>query len=176
MRDFSSHDIVAGTKETHFREVAERRLAELGLRSRDIRAREGRGTAVAPAALRLGALEYATSSGREVFFELSTPGDRLAAFLRLSLPRERSYVAEIAESALIRELHVYGSALPLGERADGKAQHAGLGRRLVEEAARRARVAGHRELAVISAVGTRDYYRRLGFADGALYQHRALAR
>ena len=51
-------------------------------------------------------------------------------------------------------------------------QHLGLGRRLVEHAAGLARQAGHARLAVISAVGTRAYYRGLGFGDGALYQHR----
>jgi elongator complex protein 3 len=45
---------------------------------------------------------------------------------------------------------------------------------LVEEAARRARQAGFERIAVISAVGTRAYYRELGFRDGGLYQHRAL--
>ena len=55
------------------------------------------------------------------------------------------------------------------------AQHAGLGRALVDEAARLARAAGFADLAVISAVGTRAYYRGLGFCDGALYQHFALA-
>ena len=61
-----------------------------------------------------------------------------------------------------------------GERSPGKAQHLGLGRRLVERAARVAAEAGYRDLAVISAVGTRDYYRALGFRDRGLYQYRSL--
>jgi elongator complex protein 3 len=69
---------------------------------------------------------------------------------------------------------VYGAALALGRRDGARAQHHGLGRRLVLEAARRAAAAGYRRLAVISAVGTRPYYSRLGFEDGALYQHYAL--
>jgi elongator complex protein 3 len=77
---------------------------------------------------------------------------------------------------MIREVHVYGAVAGLGKRSDRKAQHSGLGRRLVEEAARHAREAGFRDLAVISSVGTREYYRKLGFTDpeGALYQHRGL--
>jgi elongator complex protein 3 len=55
-----------------------------------------------------------------------------------------------------------------------KTQHLGLGRRLVERACAIAREAGHTGLAVISSIGTRAYYRDLGFADGILYQHRAL--
>jgi elongator complex protein 3 len=72
---------------------------------------------------------------------------------------------------VIRELHVYGGALALGARDGARAQHRGLGRRLVREASARALEAGYRALAVISAVGTRPYYRALGFGDGALYQH-----
>jgi elongator complex protein 3 len=63
----------------------------------------------------------------------------------------------------------------IGERRAGRSQHRGLGRRLIERAATLAARAGFADLAVISAVGTRDYYRRLGFRDGELYQHRALA-
>ena len=109
---------------------------------------------------------YETSLGREHFLQLVTPEDRLAAFLRLSLPASDG-------SAMIREVHVYGVAADLGERSPGKAQHLGLGRRLVARAARLAAEAGYRDLAVISAVGTRDYYRALGFRDRGLYQYRS---
>jgi elongator complex protein 3 len=70
---------------------------------------------------------------------------------------------------------VYGTSLPLSRRKEGKAQHLGLGRKLVERACERAAAAGYADLAVISAVGTRAYYRGLGFRDGPLYQHRRLA-
>jgi elongator complex protein 3 len=73
---------------------------------------------------------------------------------------------------VVREVHVYGSALSIGAREEGKAQHAGVGRTLLEEAAAEARSRGFTRLSVISSVGTREYYRRQGFADGPLYQHR----
>ncbi len=171
IRDIPSTDIVAGNKHTNFREIAEAHLRERGARCRDIRSREVKGEGVEVAALRLDRVSYETASSREIFLQFVTPDDRIAAFLRLSLPTQRSFVDEIARSALIRELHVYGVARSLGERANGQAQHAGLGRRLVDEARRSAAWAGTRDLAVISAVGTRAYYRRLGFEDGALYQH-----
>ena len=75
----------------------------------------------------------------------------------------------------MRELHVYGQSLRLGEAAPGSAQHLGLGTRLLERAAGLARAAGHARLAVISATGTRDYYRQRGFVDGERYQLRELA-
>jgi len=174
VRDISSDDIVAGNKLTNFRQIAERELARRGGECRDIRAREIRGQRFDDDRLSLGATEYESSVGRERFLEFTAPGDRLVGFLRLALPVGPGPIEEIAHSAVIRDLHVYGGALPLGERSPAGAQHRGLGGRLVAEAARCAREAGFSDLAVISAVGTRPYYRRLGFVDGPLYQHRRL--
>ena len=61
------------------------------------------------------------------------------------------------------------------QASDGAAQHGGLGRKLVEEACRQAAAAGYRQINVISAVGTRAYYRSLGFRDAGLYQVKDLA-
>ena len=73
--------------------------------------------------------------------------------------------------AMIREVHVYGQVANL-HRADGSAQHLGLGKQLVERACAIAREAGFTRINVISSVGTRGYYRKLGFVDGTLYQTR----
>ena len=66
--------------------------------------------------------------------------------------------------------------LGIGDQRPGPSQHLGLGRRLIEAAASIAAEQGFDDLAVISSVGTREYYRRLAFRDGELYQHRALGR
>lgn len=81
---------------------------------------------------------------------------------------------ELRGSAVVRELHVYGPALELGRRRDGRAQHIGLGTRLLERAAEMARRAGYRRLAVIAAVGTRPYYRMRGFYLEGTYMVRPL--
>jgi len=177
IRDISSDDIVAGNKLTNFRQLAEAELTRRGGRCVDVRAREIRRSGVDEAALELRETRYATSTGEECFIELVTPEDRLVGFLRLSLPDRRAASeapAELRGAAIVREVHVYGASLALGDRPDERAQHRGLGSRLVEEAARRARDAGFGDLAVISAVGTRAWYRRLGFEDVELYQHRRL--
>ncbi len=181
IRDIPGTDIVAGSRVTNLRQVAEAEMARRGLAPRDVRAREVRGGEVDPKRLRLTEEIYATSVGEERFVQLLTPEDELAGFLRLSLPEPGRALAgsagelrrELASRAVIREVHVYGRVAPLVRegRSRNRAQHRGLGRRLVEHAAAAARGAGHGGLAVISAVGTRRYYRRLGFADGALYQH-----
>jgi len=75
---------------------------------------------------------------------------------------------------MIRELHVYGPALAIGKESLGEAQHLGIGRGLVTAAKRIARSAGFDRLAVIAALGTKGYYRKLGFERGALYMVAAL--
>jgi len=91
--------------------------------------------------------------------------DRIAGFLRLSLPNPQTPlpIPQLAGHAMIREVHVYGPALSIGETSDGEAQHMGLGTRLVNQAKTMAREAGFSKIAVISAVGTREYYRKVGF-------------
>jgi elongator complex protein 3 len=173
VRDISSGDIVAGNRLSNFREIAERELLDRGGKSVEIRSREIRGGAVGDGG-ELRTTEYETSCGRERFIEFVTAEDRILGFCRLTLPQEPSFMGEIARSALLREVHVYGASLGLGVRDAARAQHRGLGSALIEEAGWQARLAGFVDLAVISAVGTREYYRGRGFVDGALYQHRAL--
>lgn len=175
IRDIPSHDIVVGNTQSNFREVVERSMDRRGLIRRDIRSREIRRRAVDPGLLELDEIAYPTATAEERFVQYVTPDRRIAAFVRLSLPRADAWVPEeLRGSAIIREVHVYGAARPLGERGGGDAQHAGLGGRLVDEAGVRAARAGFRNLSVISAIGTRAYYRSLGFTDGRLYSHRAV--
>ena len=75
---------------------------------------------------------------------------------------------------MIREVHVYGTALGIGKDSRGEAQHLGLGTKLVRKAEEIAQAEGFSELAVISAIGTRDYYRKLGFELGELYMAKGL--
>jgi elongator complex protein 3 len=171
IRDIPGTDIVDGNRLTNFRELAEAELDRSGRVCRDIRAREIRHEPLIESELRLESVEYPTSVGRELFLQYLTVEDRLAAFLRLSLPAEPVLPEEVAESAMIREVHVYGVLTGLGESGNGRSQHAGLGARLIERASELAREAGYSDLAVISSIGTREYYRRLGFADGLHYQH-----
>ena len=72
---------------------------------------------------------------------------------------------------MIREIHVYGSVVNIGEKNKGKVQHLGLGTRLIKKAKQFSREAGYKKLYVISAIGTKEYYRKKGFSDGNLYQY-----
>ncbi|MBN2303561.1 MAG: tRNA uridine(34) 5-carboxymethylaminomethyl modification radical SAM/GNAT enzyme Elp3 [Anaerolineae bacterium] len=178
VRDIPSHDIVDGNQMTNFRQLVDRELQARGQRSPDIRAREIRGRKVSPDDLSLDELWYESGIGQEVFLQVITPERHIAGFLRLSLPDILAdtppVINELAGAAMIREVHVYGQALDLGEESPGRAQHSGLGTQLIEHATGIAVARGYRTLAVISSVGTRDYYRKRGFTDGQLYQFRAL--
>jgi elongator complex protein 3 len=174
IRDISSGDIVAGNRMSNFREVAESALRARGVGLVEIRAREIRDGRFSHDDARLRTTGYATGIGDERFIEAVTPEDRLLGFCRLALPSGAGFIPETAHSALLREVHVYGGSLEFGARDEARAQHRGLGKRLIAEAAAQAKSAGFADLAVISAIGTRGYYRKLGFSDGALYQHLAL--
>ncbi|MEE2789329.1 MAG: GNAT family N-acetyltransferase, partial [Myxococcota bacterium] len=129
---------------------------------------------IQPGQMKLHQFTYETAVSTEHFltFEID---DALLGFCRLSLPNGPPLMDELANAAMIREVHVYGQSLEIGQSNADDAQHRGLGRQLIERAAEIAADAGFGTLAVISSVGTRAYYRRLNFTDGVLYQHRALA-
>jgi elongator complex protein 3 len=131
-----------------------------------------RGRPVQAGSLRLDDLTYRAKAAEEHFISFVTPDDRLAGFIRLSLPGEGSPetgMADLEGAALIREVHVYGQSLPVGAEQAGAAQHAGLGTRLLQEAESVAKAHGYGRLAVISAIGTREYYLARGFDRGEYY-------
>ena len=178
VRDIPANHIVAGSTQSHMREVVQREMKRRGLECRCVRCREVRNEKVDPAQLRLDVLSYETDATREHFLSYLTPQGKLAGLLRLSLPSPHAppdeVLDEIRGCAMIREVHVYGPALQVGAASHGDAQHVGLGRALAERAMVLAREAGYRRLAVISATGTRAYYRKLGFELGELYMTRGI--
>lgn len=180
IRDIPSTDIVEGNKLTNFRQVAESALEAQGKQSKDIRRREIRNAEFDESQLELEVLEYATSCSRELFLQFVVPlqpdseQKRLVGFLRLSLPTEPGFISELNNAAIIREVHVYGTATMIGKRQQKAAQHLGVGTRLLEMATQFARKEKFKKLAVISAIGTREYYRSRGFSDGELYQFKQL--
>lgn len=168
IRDISTTDIVAGNKKTNLRQMVEGQIARTGGASHEIRHREVATADVDVSQLRMDCVRYATTISDELFLQWITPQNIIAGFLRLSLPF-------YGREAMIREVHVYGRVASIHATQQGAAQHAGLGRKLVEEACARAKAAGFVAINVISSVGTRNYYRSLGFVDGELYQQRVLA-
>ncbi len=168
-REIPPYAVVAGPRTTGLRDLALKEIARRGLRCTEIRCREVGRAGVDPSELHrfgLARREYAASGGLEVFLSMEDEDGRVAGFLRLRRPSPLAHRPEVAGKgvALVRELRVYGSEVDVGDRDDGGWQHRGIGRALMEEAERVARDEwGLEEILVTSAVGTREYYRRLGY-------------
>jgi elongator complex protein 3 len=178
VRDIPSTYVVAGSTRSSLRMDVREEMKHRGTRCSCIRCREVRAHRIDSDGLRFEQLIYEAGGGEERFLSLATPEDRLAGYLRLSLPGEGSPstgLADLDHAAIVREVHVYGQSLPLGADSDGEAQHAGLGARLMAEAEGLARACGFPRLAVIAALGTRQYYRRLGYSLGETYMIKDLA-
>ena len=179
IRDISAQDIMAGNKKTNLRQMVDAEIERQGQAGavREIRYREVGTHDMDDVDVRLEAVPYETTVTREVFLQWVTPTGRIAGFLRLSLPHPEAFdrydLPTSPDEAMIREVHVYGRAAKLGGATHG-AQHRGLGRALVERACEIAREAGYARINVISAVGTREYYRHLGFYDAGLYERKDL--
>jgi elongator complex protein 3 len=118
---------------------------------------------------------YEASGGLEDFISVEDPGnDVLVGFLRLRQPSEEAFRPEITvDTGLVRELHVYGSMTPVGTPGV-EWQHMGWGEALMEEAERTAAERGMRRMVVMSALGTREYYVRLGYTRDGVYVSKPL--
>jgi elongator complex protein 3 len=183
IRDIPSTHVVEGNKRTSLRMDVIEELKRRGQSCRCIRCREVRGQKVSPEHLRLVDQVYHPAYAEEHFLTYVTPDDQIAGYLRLSLPARDDggstampalSIPDLEHAALIREVHVYGQSLPVGGEQQGAAQHSGLGTALLAKADDIARQAGFGRMAVIAAVGTRQYYEARGFKRGSLYMVKEL--
>lgn len=175
IRDIPATLIAAGNKRSSLRMDARLELDRRGQRCQCVRCREVRGERIDPAGLIGHDLTYTPPASEEHFLSFDTADDRLAGYLRLSLPdlsrnvEVRQMMPDLQGAAIIREVHVFGQAQPVGGGEIGAAQHSGLGTALLEKAEMIARAHGYKRLAVIAAVGTRKYYQKRGFERGTHY-------
>ena len=177
IRDIPSTNVVEGNRRTSLRQDVHRELKRRGTRCQCVRCREVRKQRVNAEKVELHDLVYLAAVAEEHFISFDTPDDKLAGFIRLSLPSQESPetgLEDLSGAALIREVHVYGQSLPVGAEKEGAAQHSGLGTQLLETAEEIARKQGYTKIAVISAVGTREYYLDRGFERGTLYLVKSL--
>ncbi|KAL8293061.1 hypothetical protein RQP46_000755 [Phenoliferia psychrophenolica] len=172
-RDIPMPLVSSGVENGNLRELALQRMRDFGLTCRDVRNREvGLNeihNKVRPDELELIRRDYVANGGWETFLSYEDPEqDILVGLLRLrKCSKEGTYREELlkdGQSSMVRELHVYGTAVPMHARDPTLFQHQGIGTLLMEEAERIARDEhGSRKLAVISGVGVRSYYARLGY-------------
>lgn len=177
IRDIPSTNVVEGNKRSSLRQDVQEELARRASVCKCVRCREVKARQVLADELVFQDLIYDTGCSEEHFLSFDTADDHLAGFLRLSLPGSAAPATGIPDlegAAIIREVHVYGQSVPVGAEEQGAAQHSGLGTSLIDRASKIAMEKGYANLAVISAIGTRGYYQKLGFIRGELYQIRKL--
>lgn len=162
--------VSSGVEHGNLRELALLRMKDLGTQCRDVRTREVGiqeiHNKVKPYEVELIRRDYMANGGWETFLSYEDPTqDILVGLLRLRKCSSETYRPELLGGvSIVRELHVYGSVVPVSGRDPTKFQHQGFGTLLMEEAERISREE-HRsfKIAVISGVGTRNYYRKLGY-------------
>jgi elongator complex protein 3 len=164
-RDIPARLIAAGVRSSNLREKALDRLKVEGTHCRCLRCREaGRRATPSIDAFELTETEYGAAGGREVFYAWEDPvTDTVAGFLRLRFPSDET--AGGLDAPVIRELKVVGNEVPIGQNGSrpSEYQHRGFGRGLLTAAEERVRRDGYSRVYVTSAVGTREYYRRLDY-------------
>ncbi|MCD6414070.1 MAG: tRNA uridine(34) 5-carboxymethylaminomethyl modification radical SAM/GNAT enzyme Elp3 [Candidatus Diapherotrites archaeon] len=173
-RDIPKPYIEAGVTAGNLRELVHRRAKELGIRCKCIRCREIKDKK--PEKVKLLREDYEASGGTEIFLSFEdVKNDWLVALLRLRVPY-KPFRPEITEGTLgVRELHVYGPEVALGEEAEESQQHKGYGKWLLDEAERIAREEFNaKKLLVMSGIGAREYYRHLGYVLEGAYMGKDL--
>lgn len=179
-RDIPAHQIFAGVRKSNLRQLAEEKLREKGGKCRCIRCREVghnslKGRRINEKDIEITTETYEACNGKEHFIAFEDiSADVLIGFTRLRFPGA-THREELKNSALIRELHVYGSMVPVGKGAKQKEwQHRGYGKELIERAEEIASESGYEKLSIISGIGAREYYKKLGYTLDGIYMSKAL--
>ncbi len=171
MRDIPSKFIIAGSKDLALRGTVKKKMGQVGLLCSCVRCREyghrlRDGWVIGEPWL--ARLDYETHGGQEVLLSYEDENETLFGLLRLRINNEPSpepFSFEREKKAIVRELHIFGSEVPLGGRLAQAPQHHGLGEKLLREAERIAREEFKADrLSVLSGVGAREYYRSLGYS------------
>jgi elongator complex protein 3 len=155
IRDIPGESIIAGNKITNLRQI----MKDRGTKCECIRCREVKDGKIEN--YKINTVKYSASGGQEYFISAdSLNGKTLYAFCRLRIDK-KSPVA----SAIVRELHVYGDLVPADQALSSKKkiQHSGLGKKLLGLAEKIAKKEKFANISVISGVGARGYYRKLGY-------------
>ena len=169
MRQFSPEHLIAGTTRISLRKDLDEILREKKVKIKEIRFREigfarQHHKEIDPK-VKLKVTKYKASDGDEYFIQVVNKDNILFGLLRLRIPNNLTNptVEELKDCAIIRELHVYGQAIDIGKKNKQQGQHKGLGKKLMKQAEEITKENNIKKLAVISGVGVRDYYRKLGY-------------
>ncbi|MEN9626706.1 MAG: hypothetical protein RL557_1034 [archaeon] len=178
MREIPPERLVKGITRIDIRRDVEKNLRDKKSSVKEIRMRElgfsSQFNKHIDENLHLKITEYEASRGKEFFLQFVNKDNILFGLLRMRFPFQPS-IHSLKGVAIIRELHVYGQALKIGEQGK-KGQHTGIGKKLMKEAEIIAKKKGYKKIAVISGVGVREYYKKLGYTidDEGIYMVKEL--
>ena len=131
-----------------------------------------------PDRIEIKTIKEEASGGLELFISAEDPvNDVLLGYVRLRIPSDKATRPEIAsaKSAIVRELRVYGPLVPVGKHFSAAWQHKGYGGVLLAEAERTAKEDyGSEKIVVISALGTKEYYKQFGYCYDGPYVSKRL--
>lgn len=164
-RDIPAPRIEAGSKISNLREVVKNEMKKRKLKCKCIRCREVKTDYDPKEKILLFRENYEASGGKEIFLSLENKKRaKLFAFLRLRFPLSKNhFIPPLKGASIVRELHTYGQQIPLKEKGTA-VQHKGFGQKLLKEAERITKKDFKmNKIAVISGVGVREYYKKLGY-------------
>ena len=176
-REITTDEIVDGPKMGNLRQKVHQELEKQGTSCKCIRCREaGLNNKKEFSELKLERINYNASGGKEVFLSFNDENDLTYGFLRLRKPSQNVHRQEITDkTSIVRELHVFGKAIGIGEQEEISIQHQGIGKKLMMEAEKIAATdLSSNKLCVISAIGTREYYRKLNYKNNGPYMAKEL--
>jgi len=160
MREIPPEYLIAGTTRIDLRYPVEQKLKnqqkQKKVKIQEIRFREIGFNKTSDKKLKLKITQYFSNKGKEYFLEFVNKENILFGLCRLR-------IQTIKPQAIIRELHVYGKALPISKTSKFSFQHKGLGKKLIKEAEKICKQNKISKLYIISGVGVREYYKKLGY-------------
>lgn len=179
-RDIPADQIEAGSRISNLREVIKKKMKEKGLLCHCLRCREVRADYNSKEKIYLFREDYWASQGKEIFLSWETKKrNKVYSFLRLRIPSfyfssRRHFIKILQKAAIIREIQTYGQQIPIKEKGFSP-QHRGLAKQLIKEAEKIVKKEfGLKKIAVISGIGVRDYYRKLGYRLRNTYMIKSL--
>lgn len=176
-RDIPTYVTSAGIDRTNLRQYVQQMQQQKGITCNCIRCREiGRKGWSGKSEIIV--IEYHGSGGKEFFIAAEDPvNDAIIGFCRMRFPLQQLRSEITQTTAIIRELHVYATAVAIGNEPDEKSklQHRGFGKRLMAAAEEIAKNSGIDKMLVISGVGAKEYYKKLGYGYDGPYMGKSLA-
>ncbi|MEM0117001.1 MAG: tRNA uridine(34) 5-carboxymethylaminomethyl modification radical SAM/GNAT enzyme Elp3 [Conexivisphaerales archaeon] len=187
-REIPQEEVIGGIKIGNLRQAIRKTMKKRKIVCNCIRCREvgfkissGELEEVPPVEdAKLRRIDYESSGGKEIFISLEDDKtNSLFGFLRLRIPSGMEHRKEIKDKdvSLVRELHVYGFMVPVGTEPtpNQQVQHRGIGSYLLSTAEKiSCEEFDRKKQIIISATGTKQYYRKRGYFDDGPYVSKVL--